>query len=224
MEQEKKALLEQAGIDLEEAAAKQKRHVDPDGTRATAARTGVRVLGRHRSRAATVVARLVATILDALANTLLHLVGCELNIHNHVRPRLGIVRRASATPAGLLCPRTAEGEAAAKGRAIASSVTTRATGIGRCGTARERIARTHRIVPGTLLLIGEHSIRLRNLFKALLGIGSFVHIGMQLARLLLKGPLDILLRGVLINAKNRVIVFFIHGCHKAEKPPAWYGQ
>ena len=80
----------------------------------------------------------------------------------------------------------------------------------------KRIARAHGVVPGALLLVGEDGIGLGNLLEALLGIRFLVHIGMQLAGLLLERLLDVLGRGVLIHAEDGVVVFIVHSCHMAK--------
>ena len=59
---------------------------------------------------------------------------------------------------------------------------------------------------------------LGDLLEALLGIGLLVHIGMELAGLLLEGLLDVLSGGVFINAQNGVVVFIVHSCHMAKTP------
>ena len=68
------------------------------------------------------------------------------------------------------------------------------------------------------MFIGENGVCLGDLFEALLGIGLLVHIGMELAGLLLEGLLDVLGGGVFINAQNGVVVFIVHSCHMAKTP------
>ena len=174
------------------------------------------MLRRNGARAAAVATGVEARVADGLAGTALGLLGVEFDIDDHVGAVLGIV---GSLPTTLLAPGTAKRKAALKGIAI-----TRAAGvaaaIGRCRrSAGKGIARAHGVVARTFLLIRKHGVGLGNLFKLFLGIRLFVDVRMELAGLLLKGLLNITRGGVLGDAQDLVVIFFVHRRH-ARQPPA----
>ena len=174
------------------------------------------MLGGDRTRTAAVATGIEARVADGLAGTALGLLGVEFDIDDHVGAVLGIV---GSLPATLLAPGAAKGKAALKGIAIARVAGVAAT-IGRSRRSTGKgIARTHGVVARTFLLIRKHGVGLGNLFKLFLGIRLFVDVRMELAGLLLKGLLNITRGGVLGDAQNLVIIFFVHRRH-ARQPPA----
>ena len=174
------------------------------------------MLGRNRTRTATVATGIEARIADGLAGTALGLLGVELNIDDHVGAVLGII---GSLPATRLTPGATKGKAALKGIAIAR-VAGVAAAIGRSrGSAGEGITRTHGVIARTFLLIRKHGVGLGNLFKLFLGIRLFVDVRMELAGLLLEGLLNITRGGVLGDTQNLVVIFFVHRRH-ARQPPA----
>ena len=201
---------------LERARTKQEGQVDIDVAAATAARAGMCMLGRNRARAAAVTTGIEARVTDGLAGTALGLLGVEFDIDDHVGAVLGVVRSLTATR---LPPSTAEGKTALKGIAIAR-VASIAAAIGRSRRCTGKgIPRAHGVVTRTLLLVREHGVGLRDLFKLFLGIRLFIHVRMELAGLLLEGLLNITRGGVLGDTQNLVVIFFVHRRH-ARQPPA----
>ena len=201
---------------LERTRTKQEGQVDVDVAAATAARAGMGMLRRNGARTAAVVTGIEARVADGLAGTALGLLGVEFDIDDHVGAVLGIV---GSLPATRLAPGTAKGKTALKGIAIARAAGV-AAAIGRSRrSAGEGVARTHGVVARTLLLVRKHGVGLGNLFKLFLGIRLFVDVRMELAGLLLKGLLNITRGGVLGDAQNLVVIFFVHRRH-ARQPPA----
>ena len=201
---------------LKRAGTEQEGQVDIDVAATTAARTGMCMLGRNRTRAATVATGIEARIADGLAGTALGLLGVELDIDDHVGAVLGII---GSLPATRLAPGATKGKAALKGIAIACAPGV-AAAIGRSRrSAGEGVARAHGVVARTLLLVRKHGVGLGNLFKLFLGIRFFVDVRMELAGLLLEGLLYITRGGVLGDTQNLVVIFFVHRRH-ARQPPA----
>ena len=161
-----------------------------------------------------VVAGFVARVLDRDARTVARLLAGELDLYDHVRADRGVVGGGAAAALRGKAAHAAERKTKAPKAGVAAGVPAR----GGCGTAcgGKRVARAHGVVPGTLLLIGEDSVGLGDLLEALLGIRFLVHVGMQLAGLLLERLLDVLGRGVLIHAEDGVVVFIVHSCHMAK--------
>ena len=195
---------------LEGAGAEHKGEIDLDGTAAPAARTGMSMLGRDGSHAVAAIAGLVAAVLHRASGAVFCLLGSKVDIHHDVRSDLGVESGTAAPPAARGVKReAAEGEPAVSARGAP------AVGRGRRrGRAGEGIARTHGVVACALLLIGKHRVGLGDLLEALLRIGLFVHVGVELARLLLKRLLDLLGGCVLGDTKDGVVVFFVHRSHR----------
>ena len=201
---------------LERAGTEQEGQVDVDVAATAAARTGMCMLGRNRTRASAVTTGIEARIANGLAGTALGLLGVELNIDDHVGAVLGII---GSLPATRLAPGAPEGETAVKGIAVTGAAGI-ATAIGRSRRCTGKgIARAHGVVARTLLLVRKHGVGLGNLFKLFLGIRFFVDVRMELAGLLLEGLLNITRGGVLGDTQNLVVIFFVHRRH-ARQPPA----
>ena len=62
-------------------------------------------------------------------------------------------------------------------------------------------------------VIGEDGVGLGDLLEALLGIGRLVHVGMELARLLLEGLANLVGRGLLGDPEDLVVVLVGHEGH-----------
>ena len=92
---------------LKRAGTEQEGQVDIDVAATTAARTGMCMLGRNRTRAATVATGIEARIADGLAGTALGLLSVELDIDDHVGAVLGIIAA---------CPRRGWPQAPPKGK------------------------------------------------------------------------------------------------------------
>ena len=157
-----------------------------------------------------------AGVANGLVGTALSLLGVELDIDDHVGATLGVVGRLAATG---LTPGAPEGETAVKGIAVtgAAGIATAISRSRRC--TGKGIARPHGVVTRTLLLVRKHGVGLGNLFKLLLGIRLFIDVRMELAGLLLESLLNITRGGVLGDAQNLVVIFFVHRRH-ARQPPA----
>ena len=157
-----------------------------------------------------------AGVANGLVGTALSLLGVELDIDDHVGATLGVVGRLAATG---LAPGAPEGETAVKGIAVTGAAGI-ATAIGRSRRCTGKgITRPHGVVTRTLLLVREHGVGLGNLFKLFLGIRLFIDVRMELAGLLLESLLNITRGGVLGDAQNLVVIFFVHRRH-ARQPPA----
>ena len=177
---------------------------------------GMGMLGGDRARAAAMSARIESRVANSFTGTALSLLGIELNVDDHVGTAFGIV---SCPPATRLTPSAAKGKTALKGIAVPGTAGIAATvGRGRRCT-RKGIARAHGIIARTLLLVRKHGVGLGNLFELFLGIRLFVDVRMELAGLLLEGLLYITRGGVLGDAQNLVVIFFVHRRH-ARQPPA----
>src|SRR5205085_2954064 len=92
---------------------------------------------------------------------------------------------------------------------------------GSCRTTTERAAgpeqRALLVVLLAALVVGEHVVRLGDLLEARLGLGlSLVRVGVELARELAVGLLDLVGRGVLGDAERLVEVLLqeVPGAHR----------
>ena len=196
---------------VHDAKAQKARQVNGDVSRAPARGARACVVRMDRTRTVTYVARDVALVRDAAAHALLGLLVIDVKLVDDVPSGLGVVR-AAATRACL--PPRARGtegpapKAAHPAEGVALRLARRAV-----GGAGERVAGLHGIIAAALVGVGKYGVCLGDLLEFLLGAGLLVDVGVVLARQLLERLANCRVIGVMLDAKDGVVVLVVHGCH-----------
>ena len=202
-------------LHLHDADAEDAAEVDRDAPAPLAGRARLGVLGVDGACAVADVAGGVALVGHAAPAAGLGLLRVEVDLEDDVLAGARVVG-AGFLAGGACVVAGAEGSpgegAAREGVPVpAVAVAGRRTGRG----AGEGVPGTHGVVALALIGVGEDRIGLGDLLEALLGVGLLVHVGMELAGLLLESLADLLGGRALGHAEDRVIVLVVHRGHVA---------